>query len=385
MNNPRTPTHRFDPSTLQELARQSTTASRSALAQSIVILFDRPDGELSPEARKVAYDILHAVVRDIEMAARQEIARRLAERADAPHDLIRFLANDSIEIAFPVLSKSGVLDDADLIEIIRSRTHEHAMAITARPALSPSVTDALIATGAEDVIVETLKNTGSEVTPGTMVRLVEKSRESKTIREPILMRPEMNPELALRMFLWVTANLREHILRNYKFDRVAVNQLCDQIVAEEIVNFSRAGVGRSELSKKISHLIKNKGKITPEMLILALREGDVNTFITLFNRMTELKAPMIDRLLFDPTGRGLAIACKACVTGKIAFVSMFSLAQKIRAEVDGVIKQRVGEAIDFYDALPQKDAVDVMSQWLKGADYVGSVRVLMHRMQKLQH
>jgi len=66
-------------------------------------------------------------------------------------------------------------------------------------------------------------------------------------------------------------------------------------------------------------------------------------------------------------------------------VSLFSLAQKIRAEVDGVIKQRVAAAIDFYDALPQKDATDVMDEWRKGADYVGSIRVLTHRMQKLRH
>jgi uncharacterized protein (DUF2336 family) len=376
---------RFDPGALQALARQSSTASRSELAQSIAFLFDRPAGELSPEARAVAYDILHAIVRDIEMATRREIARRLAERPDAPHDLIRFLANDTIEVAFPVLAKSGVLDDADLIEVIRSRTHEHARAIAGRLTLSPSVTDALVATDAEDVIVETLKNPGAEFAAGTIVRLVEKSRHSRPLREPILMRREMNSELALRMFLWVSTSLREHILRNYKFDRVAVNQLCDQIVAEEIENFARDGVGKHELSKKITTLIKNKGKITPEMLILALREGDVNTFISLFSRMSDLKAHVIDRFLFDPTGRGLAIACKACVTGKIAFVSLFSLAQKIRAEVDGVIKQRVAAAIDFYDALPQKDATDVMDEWRKGADYVGSIRVLTHRMQKLRH
>jgi len=376
---------RFDPNTLQALARQSSTASRSELAQSIAFLFDRPAGALSPEARAMAYDILHAIVRDIEMATRQEIARRLAERPDAPHDLIRFLANDEIEVAFPVLVKSDVLDDADLIEIIRSRTHEHALAISERPALSPSVADALVATDAEDVIVAVLKNQGSELAPATMLRLVEKSRSSRPMREPILMRREMNPELALRMFLWVSTNLREHILRHYKFDAAAVNQLCDQIVAEEIENFAREGIGKHELSKKISVLIKNKGKITPEMLILALREGDVNTFISLFSRMSELKAHTIDRFLFDPTGRGMAIACKACATGKIAFVSLFSLAQKIRAEVDGVIKQRVASAIDFYDALPQKDAMDVMNEWRKGADYVGSIRILTHRMQTLRH
>ena len=385
MINSGTSARQIDGEALQALAREETKASRSELAQSIVFLFDRPAGQLSPEARAMAYDILQTVIRDIEMATRREIARRLAERNDAPADLIRFLANDAIEVAFPVLVKSGALDDADLIEVIRMRTKEHSLAIAGRPALSVVVTDALVMTDAEDVIVAVLKNQGSEVAPGTMIRLVEKAQKVRSIREPLVVRREMNPELALRLFLLVSTALREYILHNFKFDRAAVNQLCDQIMLDEIEHFTHDGVNKAELSKKISTMIKSKGKITPEMLVLALREGEVNTFVTLFGRMTELKPHMTDRIMFDPTGKGLAISCKSLGAGKIAFVSLFTLAQKIRAEVTGTIKVRLREAIDFYDALPQKDAVDVMSEWRRGVDYVGSIRVLMHRMKSLQH
>ena len=375
----------LDAEAMQTLARQATRASRSDLAQSVVVLFDGPEAGLSPEARAMAYDILHAIIRDIEMATRQEIARRLAERNDAPHDLIRFLADDTIEVAFPVLAKSGVLDDADLLEVIRMRSTEHSLAIATRPSVSPLVTDALVKTDAEDVIVAVLKNPGSEVAPDTMLRLVEKSRQSRPIREPLVMRREMKPELALRVFLWVSGALREHILRNFNFDRNAVNQLCEQVMVDEIGHFALKSTNKGELSRKLSALIKNNGKLTPEMLILALRDGDVNTFIALFGRMTDLTAHMIDRLLFDPTGKGLAIACKGIRAGKIAFASLFTLAQKIRAEVTGTIKMRLLEAIDFYDALPQKDAADVLNEWRRGADYVGSVRVVTHRMKSLQH
>ena len=375
----------LDAEAMQTLARQATRASRSDLAQSVVVLFDGPEAGLSPEARAMAYDILHAIIRDIEMATRQEIARRLAERNDAPHDLIRFLADDTIEVAFPVLAKSGVLDDADLLEVIRMRSTEHSLAIATRPSVSPLVTDALVKTDAEDVIVAVLKNPGSEVAPDTMLRLVEKSRQSRPIREPLVMRREMKPELALRVFLWVSGALREHILRNFNFDRNAVNQLCEQVMVDEIGHFALKSTNKGELSRKLSALIKNNGKLTPEMLILALRDGDVNTFIALFGRMTDLTAHMIDRLLFDPTGKGLAIACKGIGGGKIAFASLFTLAQKIRAEVTGTIKMRLLEAIDFYDALPQKDAADVLNEWRRGADYVGSVRVVTHRMKSLQH
>ena len=370
---------------MQALARQTTTASRSELAQSVVFLFDKPAGELSPQARAMAYDILHSIVRDIEMATRREISRRLAERDDAPPDLIRFLANDAIEVAFPVLVKSGVLDDADLIEIVRMRTTQHSLAIAARPTVSPSVTDALVKTDVEDVIAAVLENPGSEVAPGTMVRLVDGAKSKPAIHEPLVHRREMNPELALRLFLSVSSALRGYIFQHFNFDRNAVNQLCDLVMMDEIENFGHESLNKGELSKKIATMIKNKGKLTPEMLILALRDGDVNTFVSLLGRMTELKPHMIDRILFDPTGKGLAVVCKSIVAGKIAFVGLFTLGQKIRAEVTGTIKLRVLEAIEFYDALPAKDAADVMSEWRRGADYVGTIRVLAHRIQTLRN
>ena len=385
LRNPEIPDSRVDAESLQALARTETKASRSELAQSIVVLFDRPAGQLGPEARAMAYDILHSIVRDIEMATRQEISRRLAERNDAPAELIRFLANDAIEVAYPVLIKSDVLDDADLIEVIRARTLEHSLAIATRPALSHAVTDALVATDTEDVIVTVLRNPGSAVAPGTMIRLVDKAQKVLAIREPLLLRREMNPELALRLFLLVSTALREHILRNFKFDRNAINQLCQQIVMDEIEHIAAKGQGAADFSKKLPALIKDKGKLTPEMLVLALRVSDVNTFTNMFGRLTDLKSHIIDRLLFDPTGRGLAVACKGIGAGKIVFASLFSLAQKIRGEVTGTIKQRLVAAIDFHDMLPAKEAEDVLGEWRKGADYVGSIRALNERTGALRH
>ena len=369
----------IDAQALQALARQATTSSRSELAKSVVVLFDSPDAALSPQARTMAYDILHTVIRDIEMATRQEISRRLAERGDAPADLIRFLANDKIEVAYPILAKSGVLTDSDLIEVVRMRSSEHAHAVAARPAIGPAVANALVMTGAEDVIVAALRNPGASFAPGTMDYLVEKSREQKAIREPILKRPEMRSELAIRMFAWVSAALREYILRTFEVDKASFNQLCETIMLDEIEHF--AAKNKSDVAKKIQTLIKDKVKLTHELLILSLRASDVNSFIAAFANMTDIKAHMIDRLLFDPTGKGLAVACKGLGIGKVPFVSLFTLAQKIRAEVTGTIKVRMKAAMDFYDALQQKDADETMAEWKRGGDYVGSLRILSQRMQ----
>ena len=57
------------------------------------------------------------------------------------------LANDDIEVAYPILAFNKVLQDADLIEVIRHRTLEHQLVIAIREDVSEAVSDALVRTG----------------------------------------------------------------------------------------------------------------------------------------------------------------------------------------------------------------------------------------------
>ena len=63
-------------------------------------------------------DILHRLVHDFEKSVRTIIAKNLVDWSDIPQDLATFLANDDIDVAYPILSKSGVLKDENLIEIM---------------------------------------------------------------------------------------------------------------------------------------------------------------------------------------------------------------------------------------------------------------------------
>src|SRR5262245_21833634 len=53
----------------------------------------------------------------IETEGRVELARRLAPVPNAPREVVRRLARDTIAVAAPVLTRSLRLDEADLVEI----------------------------------------------------------------------------------------------------------------------------------------------------------------------------------------------------------------------------------------------------------------------------
>ena len=80
-------------------------------------------------------EILRQLIHDVEMSVRLALSERLAAEDSAPKDLIQILANAEIEVAYPILKDSSVLQDIDLIEIIQHRTMNHQLAVAMRDSL----------------------------------------------------------------------------------------------------------------------------------------------------------------------------------------------------------------------------------------------------------
>ena len=116
------------------LARDRSEQSRATLFENISDLFISTDGRLSDRERALMRDILAKLIGEIELKVRRSLAESLTEADDAPADLVNLLANDEIAVARPILMQSSVLRDAELIEIIRQRTHEHRMGSPSAPA-----------------------------------------------------------------------------------------------------------------------------------------------------------------------------------------------------------------------------------------------------------
>ncbi len=79
--------------------------------------------------------------------ARLGLSERIADLARAPRGVIRQLALDDIAIARPVLTRSALLGEEDLIAVASEKGQDHMLAITERPHLTPGITDYLVVKG----------------------------------------------------------------------------------------------------------------------------------------------------------------------------------------------------------------------------------------------
>ena len=105
----------IDSAYLLKLAREKSVERRRLLTEIIADLFQGDGKVLTERERALMFNIMHKMVRDAELSIRQIIGQRLADVPDVPHELALFLANDDIEVAYPILSGHTVLQDEDLI------------------------------------------------------------------------------------------------------------------------------------------------------------------------------------------------------------------------------------------------------------------------------
>lgn len=342
------------------------------LATTISDLFRDKSDALNDRERALMGDILRRILHDIEISVRRQVANAVADQKGLPHDLLVFLANDQIEVAYPILRKSRVLHDTDLIEVIRNRTEEHQLAIANRYHVSEVVCDALVQTGRHEVIRELLQNPDANISDATMDYLVDQSRRVDSFQEPILRRADLPEDLAKRMFLWVSAALRTHIVETFRLDSTVVDDLLEQ-AAREGFNAMRAE-SRRRPAETLAERLARHSAITPELLISALHDGEISLFISLLARLAETREALIKRMLFEPGGEGLAITCKALDFARKDFSVIFLLSRKARPENARTFKRDHEAAMAFFDRIKGTAARKVLRQWQRDQDYLRALR-----------
>jgi len=354
---------------LLSLARHKSGKRRQLLAKTISDLFSGKDRVLSERERALMFDILHKMVHTAEMAVRRIIAEQLSCQPDAPRTLIKLLANDEIEVAYSILHDSAMLEDEDLIEVIRHRAQEHHLAIALRKRVSESVSDVLVETDDNSVITTLLRNSGSSISRTTMEFLVEKSKRVDAYQEPILNRDDLDPELAKRMYLWVTVALRKFILENFDLDKTALDDMLEN-------STERAPGKTRSKSNVLAEEVESEGLGLAKMMIMALRDGEIFLFEAMFRRLTGLRNKLVKRIMFEPGGEGLAIACRATRISSRDFTAIYSLSRLTAASPDGVDSSEIQRILEFFETIPEKAAQEALARWRRNSDYLNAIREL---------
>ncbi|WP_395021814.1 DUF2336 domain-containing protein [Dongia sp.] len=356
---------------LMTLARQKSDQAREQLFEAMGDVFLERNTVLTLQERALITDILEKLIREVSREIRRKLTVKLADAPGTPRELAVLLANDEIDIASPMLIRSKVLQDADLIEIVRNRSTQHLLAIAMRRDLSTAVADALVESGEKDVIRTLLENQDAHISRATMAYLVEQSKAVDEFQEPLVKRRDLPPELARRMCLWVSAAIRQSLVDRFDIDIDKLDDNLEPIAREES---EKPHEPDPDAAGALAQALGEGRKLTPRLLMQTLRRGEVPLFEAMLAEMAGLRPALIRRLCYEQGGQGLAVVARGIGLSREEFASIYLLTRKARPGGTSMDPADLGRALEFFDRINHGNAATVIGRWRRDPDYLYAIR-----------
>ena len=315
---------------LAQLAANPQGTTREEIFLAVASLYRVQGGDLNPREHSLMQDILRRLVRDVEMAIRIALAERLADDTAAPHDLILLLADDKIEVARPVILRSPLLTETDVLRMIAEHSEAHQAAVAGRANIGEPVTEALVQSNAETVLTTLARNVTARISSHAFETLVEKSKLMAALQDPLARRADMPPALATKMCDFVSEALKVFIVRNFEIREAKLSAAIVEAARMAKSPPQSPQAVPAESAQKLIEKLAISGQLRAGFLLRVLHQGQIDLFDLAFARL--LNIPLAEqRYKFYETGpKAVALACRAVGIDRCVFATVFNLSRQAR-------------------------------------------------------
>ncbi len=303
-------------------------ASREEIYLAVASLYRIQGAELNDRERELMREILRRLTRDVEMAIRIALAQRLAEDSTAPHDLILLLVDDRIEVARPLILNSPLLTESDVLKLVAGAGVGHQEAVAARPRIGVAVTDALVRSENESVLMALVRNATARISESGYKTLVEKSRALTGLQEPLVRRPDLPPQLATSMCEWVSDALKTFIIANYRMAPKAVEAALSDAVKAVKSPLAVPNETPTDSAKKLIDKLAASGQLKTGFLMRVLSQGQVDLFDLAFSRLLDVPVNGFRTTFYSGGAHAVALSCRAVGIDRAVFSTVFNLSRQ---------------------------------------------------------
>ncbi len=285
---------------------QSASAARrtegaSALARAYLY------SNLDPSGRRDAALALTALADDLSPRVRRALADALASAPQAPRALIATLANDQSDVAAPILSRSPLLSEAELIDCARIGDALAQTAICRRAHVPPRLALALADFGGREPAITLAMNPGADLTEAAMRRMLERFGHDGEVREALLARPFLPAAIRSQIVQATASGLIAFAVERAWLAPERAERLSREAREKSnvIIAAQGSGSGRKRLRALVWHL-RRTGQLTPSLLLRALLSGRVDLFEAALAELSGLSEERVSGQLRAFKGAGFA-------------------------------------------------------------------------------
>jgi uncharacterized protein (DUF2336 family) len=259
--------------------------------------------DLSPDDAAAAEGGLLMLLDDASPLVRRALADALAGSPNAPPAIVLALAGDQPQIAAPVLTLSPLLVDADLVDAVATGNGAVQSAIASRTGLPRSVAAAIAEVGAAESCLVLLENSGAEIAPFSIDRIVERYGHLAAIREALLARADISAATRLTLVAKLSETLTDFVAAR-RWLEVDHAQRIAREACEKATVVVAAEAPTTQLRPLIRHL-RVSGQLTAGLILRALLSGNVVLFEEALAELTDLPVERVASLVHDRGNAGL--------------------------------------------------------------------------------
>ena len=162
-------------STFRVLNGDANILERDQLFRNMAQLYSYVSDRCDDEQVAQYDEVLCQLAELVEVEARTHVAKLLAPLDRAPGNVVNKLANDTIEVAAPLLEFSNVLSDDDLIDIVSTQSEAHRVAIAGRNVVPERVGEAIVDHGGAQSVTRLVANRAAELGEVSVQKLVTRA------------------------------------------------------------------------------------------------------------------------------------------------------------------------------------------------------------------
>jgi len=256
-------------------------------------------------------EVITRLADEIEVAARTQLAQRLARFDRAPVNIVHKLAfDDSIEVAGPVLRESTQLEPYALVANVCTKGQTHMLAVSKRESLEERVTDALVTRGNQEVVKSVAQNNGARFSDFGFLHMVKRAEGDSILAEQLGLRKDIPRHVFQQLIAKASSDVRKRLEdeRPDMADHIhtSVNDVAGALQ-------SKFGpVSRSHfVAKRVVATQHRLGNLNESSISSYARSHRLDEVTIGLSLLCALPGDVIERALFDKNRETLLILAKA--------------------------------------------------------------------------
>jgi hypothetical protein len=256
-------------------------------------------------------EVIGRLADEIEVAARSELAKRLAHFDRAPVNIIHKLAfDDEIEVAGPVLRDSERLEPYALVANACLKSQTHLLAISKRKSIDEQVTDVLVTHGNQEVVNSVATNKGARFSDFGFLHMIQRAEGDSILAEQLGLRKD----IPRQVFQQLIAKASDNVRKRLKYERPdMVDQIQSSVTDVAGALQSKLGpVSRGYfVAKKLVTTQHQQGNLNENSISGYARTHRVEEVTIGLSLLCSLPVDVIERALMDRNRETLLILAKA--------------------------------------------------------------------------